>query len=100
MPSTHRHFGGYFFILLASIFWGSSVVLARVLLRHIPATALAHLTSIFAVAQLALLFLVTNRKFCRVSQGDLLRLAAIGTFGFAAGSLLINISITRTGPAM
>jgi drug/metabolite transporter (DMT)-like permease len=99
MTAGPRHLKGYFALLIATVFWGCSVVAARVLMKEVPPVALSHFTAIVCASVILGVLALLKPALLRVERQDLLRFAALGTFGFAAGSTLINLAINRTSAA-
>ena len=86
-------------LLVATLFWGTSIVLARILLREISPLILSHLGALVSAAALLIPLAALSPKRLRVEPGDWWRFAVLGGLGFALGGVCINVGIQRTSAA-
>lgn len=90
MTPDRSHLQGYLAILAASVLYASSVVAARWFLRGIAPVTLSHASALGVALFMFLGTGLLRPRLLRVAPGDLWRFAALGIFGFAATSWLIN----------
>lgn len=88
---------GLMLVVLATLFWGTSAVVARILMRENITPIL--LGQVMATGVAVLLFViigVVRPSVLRITGRDALRLAILGGVGFAGGGTMINFAIHRT----
>jgi len=86
-------------LLCATFFWGTSVVVARVVLRETTPRVVSLVGALACMITLLAPLAFYRRHLLRIERRDWWRFAVLGAFGFALGSLFINIAIQRTNAA-
>lgn len=86
-------------LLAATLFWGSSIVVARVILREVPPFVLAHLGAVASALSILLPLALVAPSRLRFTARDWWRFALLGAGGFALGGWCINVGIQRTSAA-
>ncbi|MGC8742044.1 MAG: DMT family transporter [Candidatus Sumerlaeaceae bacterium] len=86
-------------LLAATIFWGTSIVAARVILRDVAPFILSHFGALVSATALLVPLAWFAPQHLRVERRDLWRFAVLGSGAFAVGGILINVGIQRTSAA-
>jgi drug/metabolite transporter (DMT)-like permease len=86
-------------LLAATFFWGSSIVLARVILRNVSPLVLSHLGAVISAIALLGPTAVFAPQRLKIPKSDWWRFAVLGGGAFALGSVCINVGIQRTSAA-
>ena len=95
-----RPFKGYLFILGATLFWGVSATLAKVLFtRHVDTLVLVQMRMTLSCIILLAFFLLFKRHLLRVRAGDLYRFALLGIAGMAGSNFTYYFTIRETNVA-
>jgi DME family drug/metabolite transporter len=90
---------GIIALLSAAVFWGSSIVIARIFLRQISPFVLSHLGACVSAVSILLPLLIFKRQSLRLYPRDWWRFVLLGGVAFTVGGLFINIGIQRTSAA-
>lgn len=90
---------GVFALLCATLFWGTSVVVARVVLRETTPQVVSLVGAVACMITLLLPLALFRSDLLRIERRDWWRFALLGAFGFSLGSLFINVAIQRTNAA-
>ncbi len=95
-----NRFKGYAYILGATLFWGASATTARYLFtRHIEPLVLVQMRMSFSCMMILAFFLVSNRRFLRVTLADLPHFALLGILGAAGSNFTYYFTIQQTNVA-
>jgi drug/metabolite transporter (DMT)-like permease len=86
-------------LLTATLFWGTSIVGARLILRDISPFVFSHLGALVSAAVLLIPMAVVTPGRLRVDPRDWWRFAVLGCLGFACGNICLNVAIQRTSAA-
>ncbi|MBX7246665.1 MAG: DMT family transporter [Candidatus Sumerlaeaceae bacterium] len=91
---------GFGLVTTAAIFWATSVVAGRVILRQVDALSLAQASHVVSWLALALGLAIVRPTLLRVQRRDIWRFALLGAIGIAGSSYLVNVGIQRTNTVM
>src|SRR5260221_582012 len=95
-----RLFRGYLFILGATLFWGVSATVAKVLFsRQVDTLILVQMRMTLSCIVLLAFFLLFKRHLLRVRVGDLYRFALLGIAGMAGANFTYYFTIRETNVA-
>jgi drug/metabolite transporter (DMT)-like permease len=95
-----RSVRGYLFILGATLFWGVSATVAKVLFtRQVDTLILVQMRMTLSCIVLMAYFLLFKRHLLRVRAGDLYRFALLGITGMAGSNFTYYFTIRETNVA-
>jgi drug/metabolite transporter (DMT)-like permease len=91
---------GYFFIILATLFWGFSATIAKLLFtQQIDTIVLVQMRITISTIILLIYFFIFNKGVFRVRLKDLYRFAALGIMGIAGSNFFYYFTIKETNVA-